>query len=183
MRREEPDRAVTVGADKAYDTAEFVRTCKAFGAEAHVARNTSGRRSNIGEEMAASEGYQASQVHRKRDRAGLRLGEDGGASLEDPASRTGASGLAVHSGVGGLLPDPPAEAVEGRSMTAGARCRATVGAPSSRCRGRQSFPSAGPHRCAEIRRLVPSEQIDPTDTFTPKVAHKNHDLTRSSAAC
>ncbi len=65
-RREEPDRAVSVGADKAYDTAEFVRTCKAFGAEAHAARNTAGRRSNIGEEMAASEGYRASQVHRKR---------------------------------------------------------------------------------------------------------------------
>ena len=65
-RREDPDRAVTVGADKAYDTAEFVRTCKAFGAEAHAARNTAGRRSNIGEEMAASEAYQASQVHRKR---------------------------------------------------------------------------------------------------------------------
>ena len=57
---------MTVGADKAYDTAEFVRTCKAFGAEAHAARNTAGRRSNIGEEMAASEGYRASQVHRKR---------------------------------------------------------------------------------------------------------------------
>ena len=66
MRREDPDRPVTVGADKAYDTAEFVRTCKAFGAEAHAARNTAGRRSNIGEEMAASEAYQASQVHRKR---------------------------------------------------------------------------------------------------------------------
>ncbi len=65
-RREDPDRSVTVGADKAYDTAEFVRTCKAFGAEAHAARNTAGRRSNIGEEMAASEAYQASQVHRKR---------------------------------------------------------------------------------------------------------------------
>jgi len=64
MRRE--DRAVTVGADKAYDTAEFVRTCKAFGAEAHAARNTAGWRSNIGEEMAASEGYRASQVHRKQ---------------------------------------------------------------------------------------------------------------------
>lgn len=66
MRREDLDRSVTVGADKAYDTAEFVRTCKAFGATAHAARNTAGRRSNIGEEMAASEAYQASQVHRKR---------------------------------------------------------------------------------------------------------------------
>ncbi len=51
---------MTVGADKTCDTAEFVRTCKAFGAEAHAAYNIAGRRSNIGEEMAAS------QVHRKR---------------------------------------------------------------------------------------------------------------------
>ncbi len=51
---------MTVGADKDCDTAEFVRTCKAFGAEAHAARNTAGRCSNIGEEMAASEAYQAS---------------------------------------------------------------------------------------------------------------------------
>ena len=51
-----------MGADKACDTAEFAGTCKAFGAEAHAARNTAGRRSNIGEEMAASEGYRASQV-------------------------------------------------------------------------------------------------------------------------
>ena len=48
---------------KAYDTAAFARTCKAFGVEAHVARSTSDRRSNIGEEMGASEGHQASQVH------------------------------------------------------------------------------------------------------------------------
>jgi len=88
MRRE--DRAVTVGADKAYDTAEFVRTCKAFGAETHAARNTAGRRSNIGEEMAASEGYRASQVHRKQIEEVL--GEDGGAPLEDPASRPGWTG-------------------------------------------------------------------------------------------
>ena len=42
MRWQALDRAVTVGADKAYDTGEFVKTCKAFGAEAHVARNTAG---------------------------------------------------------------------------------------------------------------------------------------------
>ena len=57
------------------------------------------------------------------------------------------------------------------------------GALSRRCRGRQGFPSAGPHRCAEIRHLVPSERIDPTDTVMPKVAHKNPDSARSSATC
>ena len=66
IRREEADRSVTAGAGKAYDTAAFVRACKAFTVEAYVARNTSGRRSNIGEEMAASRAYQASQIHRKR---------------------------------------------------------------------------------------------------------------------
>lgn len=39
---------MTVGACKAYDTAEFVRTCEAFGTEAHAARKTAGRPSNIG---------------------------------------------------------------------------------------------------------------------------------------
>ena len=57
---------MAVGAGKAYGTVEFVRTCKAFGVKAHAARNTAGTRSNIGEEMAASEAYQASQLHRKR---------------------------------------------------------------------------------------------------------------------
>ena len=54
MRREEPDRAVTVGTDKAYDTKAIVKA-QAVGAEAYVARNTAGRRSNIGDEMAVSE--------------------------------------------------------------------------------------------------------------------------------
>ena len=66
MRREGAGRAVTVGADKAYDTADFVATCKAFAVEAHVARNTAGRRSNIADAMAGSAPYRASQVHRKR---------------------------------------------------------------------------------------------------------------------
>ena len=57
---------MTVGADKAHDTADFVATCKAFGVEAHVARNTSGRGSNIADAVAGSVPYRASQVHRKR---------------------------------------------------------------------------------------------------------------------
>ena len=60
-------------------------------------------------------------------RRGLRLGEDGGPSLEDPASRTGAGRLAVHPGACGLRPDPPAQALEGCRMTAGTRRSTTVG--------------------------------------------------------
>ena len=66
MRREDGERAATVGADKAYDTAEFLATCEAFRVEPHVVRNTSGRRSNIPDEVVANGPYRASQVHRKR---------------------------------------------------------------------------------------------------------------------
>ena len=47
IRCDAAERAVTVGTDKAYDTADFVETCTAFRVAPHVARNTSGRRSNI----------------------------------------------------------------------------------------------------------------------------------------
>lgn len=68
-------------------------------------------------------------------------------------------------------------------MTAGTRCRAPLDAPSRRRQGRQGFPSAGPHRCAQIRRLVSFGQIHPTGTVMLKVAYKNPDQPRSSAAC
>jgi len=57
---------ITLAADKAYDAAEFVATCEAAGVVPHVARNQSGRRSNIADETAASEGYALSQRARKR---------------------------------------------------------------------------------------------------------------------
>ena len=138
MRREEPDRAVTVGADKAYDTAAFVRTCKAFGAEAHAATTP-----RTGARISACRWRRARGIERARSTANgssaLRLGEDGGALLEDPASRLGPGGLAVHPGTGGLRPDPTAEAAEGRSITASARCRAAV--------GRSVTPPARLHAC------------------------------------
>jgi transposase len=59
-------RRITIGADKAYDAAEFVATCKAARATPHIARNQSGRSSNIDDALAASEGYVASQRARKR---------------------------------------------------------------------------------------------------------------------
>jgi transposase len=66
IRRPQRHRRITLGADKAYDAAGFVATCKSFRVTPHVARNTSGRRSNIPDDVAASEGYAASQKLRKR---------------------------------------------------------------------------------------------------------------------
>ena len=57
------------------------------------------------------------------------------------------------------------------------------GALSRWRRGRQVFPSADPHRCAEICPLVRSEKIDRTDTVVPKVAYKRTDPPCFSGAC
>ena len=62
MRRRDHRRRITLGADKA----DFVATCAGFRVTPHVARNTSSRRSNIEDKVAASEGYQASMKARKR---------------------------------------------------------------------------------------------------------------------
>ena len=66
MRRPDRRRRITLGADKAYDAAGFVATCKSFRVTPHVARNVSGRRSNIPDAVAGSDGYGASQRVRKR---------------------------------------------------------------------------------------------------------------------
>lgn len=57
----------TVGADKAYDTKDFVADCRARGITPHVAaNNTENRRSAIDGRTTRHEGYGISQVIRKR---------------------------------------------------------------------------------------------------------------------
>jgi transposase len=57
---------VTVGADKGYDTKDFVAQARALDATPHVAQNTSGRRSAIDGRTTRHEGYTISQRIRKR---------------------------------------------------------------------------------------------------------------------
>ncbi len=52
---------VTLAADKAYDTADFVAACRALGVTPHVAQNTSGRRSAIDGRTTRHAGYGLSQ--------------------------------------------------------------------------------------------------------------------------
>ncbi len=59
------DTEVTLGADKGYDAKEFIDALDELKVVAHVARNTSGRRSAVPEETAATPGYAASQRKRK----------------------------------------------------------------------------------------------------------------------
>ena len=56
----------TLGADRGYDAASFVHVVQAAGVTAHVAQNTSGRRSNIDGRTTRHAGYAVSQRIRKR---------------------------------------------------------------------------------------------------------------------
>ncbi len=58
--------AITLGADKGYDAADFVEELRTLNVRPHVARNTSGRRSAIDRRTARHPGYAASQRIRKR---------------------------------------------------------------------------------------------------------------------
>jgi hypothetical protein len=57
---------ITVGADRAYDTADFVAGLRQLNATPHVAQNLSGRRSRIDRRTVRHPGYLASQRARKR---------------------------------------------------------------------------------------------------------------------
>jgi transposase len=59
-------RAVTLGADKGYDAADFVEELRTINVRPHVARNISGRRSAIDRRTTRHPGYAASQRVRKR---------------------------------------------------------------------------------------------------------------------
>ena len=56
----------TLGADKAYDTRDFVDACRALGVSPHVAQNTTNRRSAIDRRTTRHVGYSISQHVRMR---------------------------------------------------------------------------------------------------------------------
>ena len=57
---------ITLGADKGYDTANFVEELRLRGVTPHVAQNTTNRRSAIDDRTTRHEGYGISQRKRKR---------------------------------------------------------------------------------------------------------------------
>jgi len=58
--------AVTLGADRGYDAADFVEELRGLNVRPHVAQNTSGRRSAIDKRTTRHPGYAKSQRIRKR---------------------------------------------------------------------------------------------------------------------
>jgi transposase len=59
-------KPITLGADKGYDTADFVAELRARGVTPHVAQNNTNRRSAIDDRTTRHEGYEVSQRKRKR---------------------------------------------------------------------------------------------------------------------
>ena len=64
-------RAITLGADKAYDTEDFVNELRSMKVRPHVAQNTNGRRSAIDGRTTRHASYAASQRTRKRIEEGF----------------------------------------------------------------------------------------------------------------
>jgi IS5 family transposase len=64
-------RAITLGADKAYDTEDFVNELKSMNVRPHVAQNDNGRRSAIDRRTTRHAGYAMSQKIRKRIEEGF----------------------------------------------------------------------------------------------------------------
>ena len=62
---------ITVGGDKGFDTKGFVAVLKGLNATAHVAQNTSNRRSAIDRRTTRHPGYAVSQRIRKRIEEGF----------------------------------------------------------------------------------------------------------------
>src|SRR5215469_15395124 len=60
------DQPVTLGADKAYDTNEFVAEARKLNATPHVAQNNKRRKSAIDGRTTRHAGYPISQQKRKR---------------------------------------------------------------------------------------------------------------------
>jgi len=59
-------RRITLGADKGFDTEDFVAECRRRNVTPHVAQNTTRRASRIDDRTVQHEGYEVSQRKRKR---------------------------------------------------------------------------------------------------------------------
>lgn len=64
-------KGCTLGADKGYDTQDFVQALKSRGIRPHIAQNTAGRRSAVDANTARRKGYAVSQQIRKRIEQGF----------------------------------------------------------------------------------------------------------------
>ena len=65
VRQANPEGDITLGADKGYDAAEFIKALQDMKVTPHVAQNKSNRKSAVPDEIASTEGYGISMQKRK----------------------------------------------------------------------------------------------------------------------
>jgi hypothetical protein len=107
---------ITVGADRAYDTADFVAALRRLEATPHVAQNLSGRRSRIDRRTAAPPRLPGEPTGAQADRGGVRLDQNDRRPSQDQLPRHCPGRLGLHPGGRGVQPDPPAQATASPAM-------------------------------------------------------------------
>ena len=95
---------VTVGADKAYDTHDFVRDLRDLKVTPHVAQNTKNRSSAIDGRTTRHAGLHPQPTEAQTSGRDLRLDQDRGVDAQDPTSGPGSGGMDVHLHCGCLQP-------------------------------------------------------------------------------
>jgi hypothetical protein len=101
-KQEGRSRRITVGADKAYDTKDFVSTVRELNVTPHVTKNDKGRRSNLDGRTTRQPGYAVSLSRRWLVEKGFGYRP----AAPGQAARLGESGLAVRLQLRGAQPDP-----------------------------------------------------------------------------
>ncbi len=114
----ERPRPVTLGADKGYESTDFVMELREQAVTPHLAQNQSGRRSAIDGRTTRHPGYAGLAARPQAHRRGLRPGQHAGRAAQAAAPRTAQGRLAIHPDDGRPRSRPIAEiAGRGRTMT------------------------------------------------------------------
>jgi hypothetical protein len=104
---------ITLGADKAYDVAEFVANLRALNVTPHVVQNATNRRSTIDGRTTRHPGYAVSVRVRKRLEEAVWLDQGGRRLSQDPSPWSCPRRLDVHPDGHGLQSRPVDEAGAG----------------------------------------------------------------------
>ena len=99
----------TLGADKGYDTADFVAGLRTLGVTPHVAQHDTHRRSAIDGRTTRHPGYAISQRKRKRVEEIFGWAQDGGPVSQNSPSGRPPGRMDVHLRAGGLQPGADSE--------------------------------------------------------------------------
>ncbi len=102
-------RRITVGADKAYDSKDFVSTVRELNVTPHVTKNDKGRAQQPGPQNHTTAWLCCQPEPAMADRERLRLAQANRPAAPSQATRSGESGLAVRLQLRSAQPDPTAE--------------------------------------------------------------------------